>query len=530
MQELLEQIFDYLKGIWLKRRFIIVSTWLICPLAWLFIAQLDDVYESEARVYVDTQTILGPLLKGLTVETNPDTQIRLMVRTLLSRPNLEKISRLSDIDIQAETPKQYEDLIERLKEDILIKKQGGLRENIFTISFRDKDPNIAQAVVNSAVTVFIENTLGENRSDTDSAQKFLDSQLRDYENRLLADEARLTEFKQKYSEILPSQSGGYYQQLAIARKELEAIQLELLENKTQLKSAQEQFNKDTRAITDSENNIRTGNQIETTYDARIAELESALDSLQLRYTERHPDVREAQRRLEHLKELRKKEIDLFLASGDKNQAISAQVNQSKVLQEVQIEVNKLQNKIASLTVRAQTYKKRVEELESKIHVLPEIEAESVALTRDYEITKKQYEEFLKRKETAQLAKDADETTSNIEFRLIDPPRVPTEPVGPKRILFTVSILILGTGVGIGLSLLFSQINPVVTSGNQIARATGIPVFGVVSAAEHLGLQRWYRRKQIIFIISNTILLGLMFCFIAYALYPNAVLAPFRGIL
>ena len=54
MQEIIEQIVDYLKGIWLKRRFIIISTWLICPFAWVFISQLDNVYESEARIYADT--------------------------------------------------------------------------------------------------------------------------------------------------------------------------------------------------------------------------------------------------------------------------------------------------------------------------------------------------------------------------------------------------------------------------------------------------------------------------------------------
>ena len=100
MQEAIEQALDYLKGIWLKRRYIIISTWLICPLAWVYVAQLDDVYKSEARVFADTQSILGPLLKGMMVETDSEAQIRLMVRTLLSRPNLERIARMSDLDIQ----------------------------------------------------------------------------------------------------------------------------------------------------------------------------------------------------------------------------------------------------------------------------------------------------------------------------------------------------------------------------------------------------------------------------------------------
>ena len=120
MQEIFEEIIDYLKGIWLKRRYIIIATWLICPLGWYFVSSMPDVYESEARVYVDTQSLLRPLLKGLTVETNPNTQIRLMVKTLLSRPNLERISRMTDLDVQASNSEEYEQIIKSLKNNIKI--------------------------------------------------------------------------------------------------------------------------------------------------------------------------------------------------------------------------------------------------------------------------------------------------------------------------------------------------------------------------------------------------------------------------
>jgi len=113
MQETIEQILDYLKGIWLKRRYIMISTWLICPIAWLFIVQLDDVYQSEAKIYADTQSLLDPLLKGITVNTDTDRQIGLKIKTLLSRPNLERVIRKTDLDLQAETPKEYEELIKR---------------------------------------------------------------------------------------------------------------------------------------------------------------------------------------------------------------------------------------------------------------------------------------------------------------------------------------------------------------------------------------------------------------------------------
>jgi len=529
MQEILEQVLDYLKGIWLKRRYIMISTWLICPVAWLFISQMDDVYKSEARVYADTQSLLGPLLKGLTVETNPNVQISLMVKTLLSRPNVERITRMTDLDIQVETPEEYERLIDSLKEDIKINKTGRGRENIFTISYEHKNPEMAKNVVQSALTVFIENTLGENRSDSDTAGKFLDNQIKDYENRLLADEAKLTDFKQKYSDVLPNQYGGYYNKLNISKEQLKAIELSLSETQSQLKNTKEQLGATASTEEVPQNKIKDSNTIVTSYDDRIKELESMLDSLLLRYTEKHPDVMETKNRLTHLTSLKEKEIESYLAARSNN-ASSNQVSQNPVIQSLQIQVNQLENQIASIKVRRDNYANEVKTLENKIHILPEIEAQLVALNRGYEITNSKYLELLGRKETAQLAKQADETTSKINFRIIDPPRAATEPAGPKRILFLIASTIFGVGVGVGLSFLFSQINPVVTSRNQVTKETGIPVFGIVSAADNLGLQRWHRKKTYIFILSNTLLVLLLACFILYSLFPEQILGPIKGIL
>jgi len=451
MQETIEQILDYLKGIWIKRRFIMISTWLICPLAWMYISQLDDVYEAEARVFADTQSILGPLLKGLTVQTNPDVQIGLMVRTLLSRVNVERISRMTDLDVQAETPEEYEELIKYLKDNIVMKKSGRGRENIFTISYEHKDPEMAKNVVHSVLTVFIENTIGENRNDSDSAQKFLDTQIKEYENRLLASEARLTDFKQKYSDILPNQYGGYYNKLSIAKEQLKAIELSLSEIQSQLKNAKKQLDSSSSDVAKPQSQIHDSNTITTNYDQRIDELEVQLDSLLLKYTEKHPDVVASSKRLEQLKKLRKDEIEDYLTVGKNKDNTTARLSQNPVIQNLQIQINQFESMIASTTVRRDNYKLAVQDLENKIHVLPEIEAELVGLNRGYEITKGQYEKLLGRKETARLAKQADETTNKINFKILDQARAPTKPTGPKRILLLLAATIMGAGVGIGLS-------------------------------------------------------------------------------
>jgi polysaccharide chain length determinant protein (PEP-CTERM system associated) len=527
MQEILEEIIDYLKGIWIKRRYIIISTWLICPIGWYFVSTIPAVYKSQARVYVDTQSLLRPLLRGITVENNPNTQIRLMVKTLLSRPNLERISRMTDLDVQAQNSAQYEEIIKYLKNSIKITSAG--RENIYTLAIENKDPEMAKNIVQSVLTVFIENTLGETRNDSDSAQKFLDTQINEYESRLSAAEGRLSNFKQKYSGILPGQSGGYYDKLSASKERLKTLELELLENKTKLRSAKEQLNQNLIASSSNVNKIKTDSSIQTTFDARIADLELKLDTLKLRYTVRHPDVVEVTRNLEHLNKQRIEEINKYLAQNQDGTAGYNSLNKNPVMQEVQIQVNQLESLIASLNVRAKDYQERVADLESKIHTLPEIEAELVALNRGYNITKNKYEQLLSRKETAKLAQQADETTDKIQFRVIDPPRAATAPSGPARFVFFGGVAVLGLGVGLGLSLLMSQLNPIAISTSQLSKATGIPVFGVISANENLGLQKWNRKKTLIFIGSNLLLFVILMIFVSYFLFPDAIQAPLKRI-
>ena len=373
----------------------------------------------------------------------------------------------------------------------------------------------------------------ENKPFLDNAQKFINTQIKDYERRLSASESRLTSFKQKYSGILPGQSGGYYSNLKSEKGRLEQAELLLKEVETRLASAKAQLLGEEPVFGLFSSKVQSNNSVSTSYDGRITQLEEQLDGLQLRYTNNHPDVKQLLGRIESLNEQRSTEIEKYYESmksaGSSTQSAISSIDKNPVYQEMKVQVNSLENEAASLTVRVNNYRQRVQSLENKIHTLPEIEAELIALNRGYEITKSKYEELLSRKETAQLAQQADETTDKIQFRVIDPPRAPLKPTGPKRLLFYVVVTFLGAGVGLGISFLFSQINPVVTSSSQVSRATGIPIFGIVSATENIGLQSKDKRKTLLFIVSNTLLLSILCFFIAYTLFPDAIQAPIHRI-
>lgn len=532
MQEIVEQIIDFLRGIWIKRRYIMIATWLICPLGWYWVAQMPNIYGSTARVYVDTQSLLRPLLRGITVETNPEYQVRLMVDTLLSRANLERISRMTDLDVQAKNKEEYDEVIAHLKSKLKINPIG--RENQYRLSIQDKDPQLAKNIVQSTLTVFIENTLGESRRDSGSAQKFITSQILDYEKRLLASETRLTKFKQANSELLFSSPGGYYSALKAEKSRLKEAQLQLRELQSQLDSATAQLAGEEPIFGLTSSKINNNSSLSTAYDSRISQLEQALDALLLRYTNQYPDVKSIEHRLDQLNEKRTAEIkqyyDSISSQSGSTQSTISSIDKNPVYQEIKIQVNRLKNQVLSLNVRVNEYKTRVNELESKVHTIPEIEAALVDLDRGYSITKQKYEDLLSRRETAKIAQQADENTSKIQFRVLDPPIAATQALGPPRYLYFAAVTFIGIAVGVGLSLLLSQLNPTVTSAKQLSMATGVPIFGQVMANANLGLQRWHKKKRLLFMFSNLLLLTVLSLFVGFFMFPSLIQIPLSRIL
>lgn len=508
IQKTLELLIGYIKGVWVKKRYIIICSWLICPIGFFYVASMPDVYESQARVYVDTRSVLQPLLRGLAIQTNPQQEIAMMVKTLLSRPNLEIIARESDLDITTTNPTQYENLINSLSNNIKLKSTG--RDNLYTISFNHKSPEMARTVVQETLDLFVEGTKGNSRKDSDSASQFIDEQIDEYESRLASAEQRLANFKRKYTALLPNQ-GTFYQNYAQLESQLEEIQLKIKETEQQIASLSTQINGN-NAKSD-EFSVRPSDeqsQLTTRYDDRIKNLEENLDQLSLRYTDLHPDVIEANNLLDSLRKAREKEIADYLSGSDGDNADQI----GSIASELKLEMSRLQSQIASMKVRESDYSNKIETLKQKIDLVPQVEAERTALNRDYEITKRKYEELLGRKESAELAQKADVSNENVQFRVIDPPLAPKNASGPNRLLNYTVVLFLGFSAGLGVAFLVSQITPVVIRASQLTAMTSYPVLGTVSHLNKKHINKVNRSRLLVFLLSSLLIFGLYSALIA----------------
>ncbi|RDE24210.1 hypothetical protein DV711_01015 [Motiliproteus coralliicola] len=517
MQELLEQLKQLVYGVWLHRWIAVLIAWMVCVVGWPFVLKYPDQFQSQAKVYVDTQSLLSPLLRGLTIQTNPTQQIQLIVKTLFTRPNLEKIARLSDLDIKTQNDEEFDLVITELQSGLKLSTAG--RDNIYVIGYHSSSADEAKSVVQATLTTLVENTLGDKREDTDVATNFLDRQIQEYESRLNEADNKLKEFKKVNFELM-SAGGGYYSRVEHLKGTISSVDLELREAQTRRKSLAKQLAGEQPTFGIMQDSLGSFNMT-SSFDRRIETLENNLDELRLKYTNIHPDIKETQRILDDLQQKREKELE---ERREELETINAQrgggLNENPVYQELKLALAREESNVSSLQVRRNTYGAQLKALESKINSIPDIEAELKALERGYSITQEKYNELLNRRESARLSQQAEVSADSFQFRIIDPPRTPTTPTGPNRPLLLSAVLATGLAIGLGVAFLISQVRPVFFSSKQLNAVTGIPVLGSVAVYSDVEAARHHRKRTLLFVVLTIALVGSYAGILLLQLFPD----------
>ncbi len=464
MHELLVEALGYLQVAARYKWWGVLSAWIICIAGWIFVSQLPDQYKATAKVYVDTRSVLRPLLKGLTIQPDVDRQVKLMTKLLLTRPNLEKIARMTDLDLIATDERAMEGIIDRLRSSIEI--ESARRVNIFTISAEDANPGLAKRLVQATLTVFVEQALGETRRDADNAQRFLDQQIKTYERRLKLAEQAIEAFKRKNYGLLPGQGGDLYEQLQKVNAQLEEAKLALDE-------AINRRNEIARQLEDEEPMFADfGDETLSPKQARIQAMQERMDELLLKYTDKHPQVIALKRSIAQLQN--QPEEDDSFGEGSGGNA------DNPIFQQMKISLSEADANVASLQARVKAYEAKIQKLKEEMDKRLKVETELKSLNRDYGTVKENYEILLARREQARLSESVEQNTDSVKFRVIDPPQVPSKPSAPNRILLSVGVLSGGFLVGFGLTIFLALLRPTFISPQKLREVTGFPVLGTVS--------------------------------------------------
>ncbi len=544
MVDVILQLKSLLRSFWLHRWLGLGVAWLIGILGAATVYIIPDQYEANAKVYVDTQSILKPLMRDLAVQSNVDTQITMLSRTLLSRPNIEKVIRMSDMDVRARTPAERDRMIDDLLKNVEMRVAGGT--NLYSIIYKNRNQEEAKRVVASLLTLFVEQNLGDKRKDSDQARRFIDEQIKVYEQKLVSAENALKEFKLRNMETMPGQRTDYFSRMNDLGGTLNQAKLELREAEMARDSIKRQIGSEppTVAVADIElllpaNNAGSGlaslptqGSADPLLEQRLVSLRKSLDDMRLRFTDEHPDVRGAKRIIEQLEEQRKEQIEANTAALARSRAAmqraaaetkaptsggggGTNTKPNPVYEQMRVSMAESEAQIAALRARVSEFEGRVGRLQGLAAAVPKVEAEFSQLNRDYDINRDNYQKLLARREAAQISGEMDASSGVAEFRVIEPPRVNPRAVWPNRPQLLGVAFLAALGAGGLATVIRSQLSPVFTDRRALRTVLNVPMLGTVSLIRTGAYRNAQRKSMLVFALGVAALFGTFIVALTY---------------
>jgi polysaccharide chain length determinant protein (PEP-CTERM system associated) len=475
MNPVVQLLNDQLRELKRSRWLAVGVAWLVSLIVAVIVVMRPDQYEASARIFIDTQTVLKPLMTGLAFQPDTDQQVRMLARTLISRPNVERLR--ADKEIGWKDSRQ--DTIDRDVDDLMnkIKVLPSEKGNIYQISYRDNDPSRARRLVDRLVHNFVDSSGSDKRRDSEEARKFIEEQIRTHEVKLSEAENALKNFKLRNFGVSGVPTQDYFGRVSALTEEVSKLRLDLT-------SAEQSRDALKRELAGEEPQLpveallpQAAAPVVTEVDARLDGQRRLLDDLLRRFTEEHPDVINARRVVASLEAQKRQETEAR-AAATKARPPAAATN--PVFQKIRFALAEAEANVASLRVRLSSQQNRLEEVRAVATRAPQAEAELAQLNRDYDVIRKNYEQLVSRRESATMGERIDERAPLTEFRIVDPPRTAPMPVFPNRLSIAALGALAAIAAGVGAAIGVGKLKPLVRGLTNLAELTGRPVLGSVS--------------------------------------------------
>jgi polysaccharide chain length determinant protein (PEP-CTERM system associated) len=459
---------DQARATWRWRWQILGAAWGLAVTGWLAVACLPDQFQASTRIYVETDNLLTPLLRNITVQADLQNHVEVMQRTLLNRNNVALVARAAGLDGGDEIDKER--IYQKLQHKITVTAEG---RNLFSVSYRHADPSMAKTVVESLLTIFVDTNIGRSRSNMEGARTFIEGQIGEYEQQLKQAEMRLAEYKGKHVDVLAATGSNFSSRLEAVREEEQAARIkvdELTATRNQLRQSLAGVSQYVEV--DSNPQVVMG-AIMLPPQLRVQQMEGELAQLRARFTERHPDVIAATRALEAAQASAPRDGDTT-APGPAHLRSPSVVYEQLKLRLIQAEAE-----LTTAHSRRQSAAETLQRLAAMGEIGPKVEAELADLNREYGVLKAKYEDLLGRRESARISEAVETTGDKLQFRVVEAPHVLLVPVWPNRPLFNTVAFVLAVLAALAAGFLLDRLDDTVHSAETIRQTFGIRVLGVL---------------------------------------------------
>jgi protein tyrosine kinase modulator len=499
---------DFLRIAW-RRKWVILIPFVVASLAtYVIVKRLPNRYQSKTLILVVPQRVPDSYVHS-TVSAPIEDRLRSMKEEILSRSRLERI--VDDFGLYADERRRstMEDVVEKMRREIVVDTVKG---DSFTVSYIAGDARVAMRVTERLASMFIEESLRDRVVLAEGTSTFLESQLEDARQRLVAHEKKLEVYRERYAGELPTQLQSNLQIEHSAETQLQSL-IESINRDRDRKILQERLLADAGQSTDVAETPTTppagaSAPAGTSLAEQLEIARNTLHDLELRLKPAHPDIARARRAVRDLElkvtaEVGKKDAK----AGGAPSLTPAQIAQRNRLHEVQLEVQNLDEQIA----RKQAEQRRLENViatyQQRIAAVPTHESELTELMRDYQTLQKSYESLLSRKEDSKIAANLERRQIGEQFKILDPAVEPERPVSPQRLQLDLLGAIFGLLFGLGLAALLEYLDTSLKTEEDVVQALMLPVLALIpQMTNEVDARQQQRRRLVMSCVVGAVML------------------------
>ena len=461
-------------------------------LSWL----LPATYQSEALILVEQQKVPENYVAS-NVTVDLQDRLQSMTQQILSRTRLQTtIDRFHLYSSHHGSMRltQAKDPIDQMREDIkidLVRSAGHAGElTAFKIQYSAGSPELARQVNNELTSLFIDENLKDQQQQSESTTSFLAAQLAEARARLEEQEAKVRAFKAAHFGDLPSQMQSNIQILSGLQGQLQTTQRDLdgaEQQKLYLESLLQEYESQHGSEDSADSAVTSPDEL----DKELTNLRLRLRDARARYTEDYPDVvalKAKIARAQKLKEQGEEESNAKQETGKEPGEVRPQSKLASTpsMMQIQSQLKANQLEVENYRKEVKDIASRISEYQSRLNLTPQIEQELAEVSRGYEESMSNYNSLLQKQMQSQLATSLEQRQQGEQFRILDPPSLPSRPSSPRHLLWSLGGLGLGAAFGIGLAVLLELTQARVWQAKDLQ---GFVPTGVLVALPHLSTPR-----------------------------------------
>jgi uncharacterized protein involved in exopolysaccharide biosynthesis len=405
-------------------------------------------FEAASRLMMSSKAIPDEFVAD-TIVASGSEQFQVIQNRVLTRSNLKEIVQSHEAFAEDRNSTTLDALVGKFRNDIEVETKTVLsasrRESSteIRVSLRGEEPQHIADLVNLITGNMIDEFLAYRSEQSKVTSTFMQREFERADEALREHQRTLAAFRAQHRGSLPEEQLATIGKLERLESQRRSMILQLNDARAQLANGDVVPSRDGIPLSPRER------------------MRIELDDLLRIYTEDHPQVQSLQRQLAALEETGISEAGAGSTGG-------GMLNSRRTLLE----------EIAARRTRLDEIDAEVAHLESKVAQTSGITEEYRALERKEEVLQESYTDYLRKLQTAELARSMEDAQQGTQLARLESAIPPTSPVMP-RVLFVAAAVVFALVGSLLVAVARELLNPVVIDAAHLEQITSLPTLGSI---------------------------------------------------